>query len=387
MRKATRRIYFSILILLTSLIAMGATTFAWVGMIGNSLFEEFNINLMQVDSDDAEYGIQLSLDGTHFSDAIDPVLLKRQLLKNLGYNKNLVDSYNDDNVNLEFHRINLSQTTTFRYENNENVLKEFFTIRGGQVNNSAKYFWFDLYLRLYKKDGSVDDGDNYLDVYLKQIDGDNGKLGIIDSDSYSTRVINKIYYPSSNPIDNKILGVTGTGSNGLPLGINSLPLNTLIYGDVKVKTANSCRLAFEKYQTKAVGDTSWDYGSVKGLTIFRTGSQLPMYNQDTNEYDFGGVLPKDYNFAYLYHKSLNNDDLEYLDNEVDFQKVLNRGDVLYDERSETSHLITEDDKVTTGNMARFRIKFWFEGWDANCFDVIDRKNVSINLAFSSKGYN
>ena len=375
MRKALRRMYVSILMLGLSIIAIGFTTYAWVGIASNSTFDNFTINLKPNETDDSEYGIQLSLTGKKgdFSDSIDPTNLKRQLLINFGVD---VSRLTDTGVEIEFNKLNLDQCTVSRKDSNPNFFNEFFNMGDGANGAyiTKKYLWFDLYISLYRKDGEEDLGDQNLSIYLRQVENDEGRLEIIDSDISSTNVLNKIKYPSYNPTGRNILG------NGIDFG-------QTITGNVLVKPSTAARLAFQKFDAKEVGDTSWYEDNVKSLTIYRTGSEFPTYNSLTGVYDFGAILEKEYNFAYNYHTSLMGYNFDYMEPYVKFDDVFNRGDILYKDDGITNHIIKDEDGVTTNKMARFRIYFWFEGWDANCFDVIDRQKVSINLAFSTKDPN
>ena len=64
MKKYVKKVYLSIMLVVFSLFAMVATTYAWVGLLTNSTFNEFTINLREYDDPDtADYGIQLSLTG------------------------------------------------------------------------------------------------------------------------------------------------------------------------------------------------------------------------------------------------------------------------------------------------------------------------------------
>lgn len=375
MRKALRRMYVSILMLGLSIIAIGFTTYAWVGIASNSTFDNFTINLKPNETDDSEYGIQLSLTGKQgeFYDSIDPTLLRKQLLENCG-----IDTSNLTNagIEIEFKKLKLDQCTVSRNSEFPNAFNKFFNMGDGvdHPTETNKYFWFDLYISLYRKDGDEDLGDQNLSVYLRQVENDEGRLNIIDSGYNSTKVINKINYPNSNPVGRNILG------NGFNFGQS-------IYGNVTVKTANAARIAFQKFDSQPVGQTAWSYGNIKDLKIYRTGSEFPTYDSVNDVYDFGAVLEKEYNFAYNYHTSLMGYNFDYMENFVKFSDVLNRGDILYKDDGVLNHIITEDDGVTTKKMAHFRIYFWFEGWDSDCFDVIDNQIVSINLAFSTKDPN
>ncbi len=375
MRKALRRMYVSILMLSLSIIAIGFTTYAWVGIASNSTFDNFTINLKPNNTDDSEYGIQLSLTGKkgEFSDSIDPIDLKRQLLENCGVDTSRLTA---SGVEIEFNKLRLDQCTVSRNSTYNNAFNKFFNMGDGvdHPTETNKYFWFDLYISLYRKDGEIDLGDQNLNVYLRQVENDEGKLDILESEVYSTNVLNRISYPNSNPVGRNILG------NGINFGQE-------IYGNVSVKTANSARIALQKFSSRLIGDTSWNYVDIKDLTIYRTGSEFPTYDSINNVYDFGAVLEKDYNFAYNYHVSLMNYNFDYMEPFVKFSDVLNRGDILYKDDGIVNHIVKETDEVTTNKMAHFRVYFWFEGWDADCFDVIDNHKVSINLAFSTKSPN
>ncbi len=157
----------------------------------------------------------------------------------------------------------------------------------------------------------------------------------------------------------------------------------------KSNIANSCRLALEKYIAVDKGHTEQYTGQIyKGLTIYQTGSEYPTYNSITGIYDFGQILPKEYNFARLYYNSLHKDTrIDQVFSDTDFDEILNRGDVTYADDGVVNHIVSQSDGVTTSKMSRFRIYFWFEGWDPDCFDVLDHKTVTLNLSFSTKSPN
>ena len=88
MKKTTRRVYMSILLVVLSLFTAVATTFAWVGITTNTTFDKVTINLKENEDDNnSEYGIQLSLSGKEgtFYDEIPADDIKRQILYNMGY--------------------------------------------------------------------------------------------------------------------------------------------------------------------------------------------------------------------------------------------------------------------------------------------------------------
>ena len=260
----------SILMVGLSLLTMVATTYAWVGLLSNSTLDQFNINVKQATEDDADYGIEMSLTGEEgtFSDSIDLIELKKQILMNTGmYNLSNLDTENK--VNEAFRRHRMVQCSAHLSSYDHNYFERFTDMNNMTTKN---YFMFDLYISLYRKDGVEDLGDQNLSIYLRQVENDEGRLEIIDSDVYSTNIINKLVYPSFNPSGRNILG------NGIDFG-------QTIYGKVSVKTSTAARIAFQKFDPQPIGQTAWSYGNLRDLKVFRTGTEFPSYNSTTGVYD------------------------------------------------------------------------------------------------------
>ena len=60
MRKYFNKLYLSIALVVLSLLTMVATTYAWVGLLTSTTFDEFTINLQEHESDEiSEYTIKL----------------------------------------------------------------------------------------------------------------------------------------------------------------------------------------------------------------------------------------------------------------------------------------------------------------------------------------
>ena len=127
MRKYVNKLTLSIALAVLSLLTMVATTYAWVGLLTGTTFDEFTINLQDHESKEAsEYGIELSLDGIHFADQINPNELKRYLLYNIDptglykdyLKKNSQGNYivNDNLVKRDYEKLRLDQCTTERAE-------------------------------------------------------------------------------------------------------------------------------------------------------------------------------------------------------------------------------------------------------------------------------
>ena len=387
MKKYVRKFYLSIMLVVLSVLTMVATTYAWVGLLTGTTFDEFTINLQDHESKDAsEYGIELSLDGIHFADQINPKELKRYLLYNTDptgvykdyLKKDLNGNYiiNDNLVERDYVKLRVDQCTVERPENPggelANRLGYFKNIRGERTTNFLK---FDLYLSIYKLNSSDDDtSEKKLDLYLRG----NKPLFVANDNSngiYNLNLFNAITYPSAigEYRNNAILGN----------GTNQIKPNQMISGNVKVDITNSCRMAIEKFKAMPKGDPSVLEYDDDEIFIFQTGSIYPTYNQYTGVYDFGGILPSEYNFARLYYNTI------YKQNPLGEvpDLILRRGDTIYQDDGIVNHIINQNDGVTTAKMVCLRIYFWFEGWDSDCFEVIDNKTVTMNLMFNTKGPN
>ena len=390
MKKYIKKVYLSIMLVFFSILTMVATTYAWVGLLTNSTFNEFTINLREYDDPDAaDYGIQLSLTGENgsFRDKIDELELRKQILTNLGYD---LTNYSDNVINKIFSEFKMDQCTV---TGNNYALDTFYDMNHNETKN---YFWFDLYISVYKiyKNGeSPDDYDssNRISIYLRDhiLSSNNAmdeKNGI-----YDFVLANNVTYPSVSGSfkGNPILGNSNITNSILP---NSTVKKDTVYRN---NVANACRVALEKFKSVPKGEPErykTESNIYRGLTIYQSGSMYPTYDPVENIYDFGGILPKEYNFARLYYNSIHADStgLSNIDrkfSDAEFEKILNRGDIVYSDSpdSESNHIVTIDDEVTTQRMIRFRVYFWFEGWDSDCFDVLDKKTVEMSLYLSTKG--
>ena len=368
MRKYVNKLTLSIALVVLSLLTMVATTYAWVGLLTSSTFDEFSINLQFDDGEKSEYGLSFSLTGENgsFKEDISETEIQRVLLTNCGID---VSKYNDNYVNQAFMRNRLDQCTAVR--TGAYSLGNFTNMFGDPTTN---YYWFDLYLSVFKI-GDPEDAmaDNRINLYLKDYVLQARETSTNPNGVYSMRMMNPVTYPGVNPAGENILGRDG----GIPLG-------TTIQDNVAIDISNACRVAFEKYETTDKGDPSAATSiSRKGLYIYQNGSTYPVFDSVKNVYDFGGVLPTEYNFARLYYNTTHPDSPI---GEVP-DEVLNRGDVTFEDDGVTNKIVDLSDNVTTSKMIRFRVYFWFEGWDSDCFDVIDRKDVLVNLSFTTKNPN
>ena len=381
MKKYVKKVYLSIMLIVFSLITMVATTYAWVGLLTNSTFDEFTINLQQNDDDASEYGIELSLDGINFSDNIDSVTLRRQLLKNVGYAN--IDRYTDNQINELFRKHSLGLCTTTSAGDSLNP----FVDMNNEITNN--YYAFDIYISIYKiGEQTTEDSTKNLDLYLRDYIL-TATTPTNDSGVYSYKIVNPVTFPTlpGSYLGNPILSNSNV--------INSIPAGSTISGVVSSNIANTCRVALEKFisvRKKHPEDYEGHY-SRKSVYIYQTGSVYPTYDSQSGIYDFGSILPREYNFARLYYNSIHSEKpIDTYFNDSLYNEILNRGDVTYADDGVVNHIVyggngSNTDKVTTKDMIKFRIYFWYEGWDPDCFEVVNRKTVTLNLSFSTKNPN
>ncbi len=359
-----KKIIFSFSLLGVSLLTMVATTFAWVGITSNSVFDEFSINL-KTDNDTGNYGVQLSLSGADgtFSDSIDGLAVRRQIMKNSGkYDNNMLNAASEDKINVLFSQYEMGQCTPTKssgyselFSSNsvqlfENVLSETYT---------TNFMYFDVYATLYVAkitDSSAET--TPVQLFLRD--------SILSSDEIgSWNMRNPYTYPTSK------IAINGNTYTSPFAG-------QTISGNIKVNPASAARICVQRF--KPIDMYTGTENIVTGHTIYQYDSSIPYYNSSTGLYSFGGMLPTEHNMAQQ----------QYLLARPDAtvpaipEWQLNRGDVVYEDRENIGRLVEESDGLTVGKKIKFRIYFWFEGWDADCFEVIDRRNVNITLSFSNK---
>lgn len=356
-----RKIMITLSFLTLSLLTMVATTFAWVGITTNSIFDEFNIKL-KVDDDHGDYGVQLSLDGRPgtFTDSLDSVLVKRQLLKNLGYRSSQIDNSSDDAINVLFAQQKLDQVTPQKNYGYPEIFKSSnvqpFEDLAGYLSN--KFYWLDVYVTMYLT-SSTADSNVPLSLFLRE--------NILSSDDVgSTILVNDYTYPS-NPCF--VQGNAFTPSF----------LNKKLSGRVNVNPASAARICIQSFEPVDLYDMS--VTEPIRYKLYQYDDMMPNYDNLNNIYSFGGILPGDYNMAFQQYNMMH-PGVELL--EVPEWQI-NRGDITYKDSGDIGQICDKDtDGLYIGKMMKFRIYFWFEGWDSDCFEVIDNRNVNLNLSFSNK---
>lgn len=351
MRILTRKIYMSILVCGLCLFTFFATTYAWVGILTESTFDKFQINLKVTDL--LEYGVEISLTGEEgtFGSEVDQVELKKILLSNMGYNMDLLQS--DEAINRAFSQSTLRCCSAEL--NADNTFSEFKDI---DDRITKKYFKFDLYVSPVKTIDTADDSNYYLDVYLI---GD-----LFEGTVRKVNLINKFVYPSD--FVNNV--------------VNGIQPNTIIKDNVNVDSSSACRLSIQKYNVVEKGKPEQyeDNSEILDCIIYQDGTETPTYDSVNDIYCFGGILEEKYNLALSIYNQKFPQKKKVLPD-----WALNRGDIIYsqDNLNQLVHSSNSQEKVSLSQMMKLTICFWFDGWDSDCFEVIDNSPVKINLNFTN----
>ncbi len=355
-----KRIIFSLTLFGISLLTMVATTFAWVGITSNSAFDEFSIDL-KVDNDTGNYGIQLSLDGRPgtFADSIDDISIKRQLLKNWGYASSTIDKASDDYINVAFNKNHLNPCTPRLYNGNifdsENVQVFDDVLTGNATRN---FYYLDVFVSIYISKGDSTTS-SAVPLFLRESILSSNDIGKV-------QLLNNYTFPSTSIYHN------GTNLTSPLAGYEAK-------GEISVNPASAARVCIQKFDP--VGLYVMTSHTSSGYRIYQYDDYLPGYDPSNDIFAFGGILPEEHNMAYQQFNLIHSD--KQLDQIPEWEKA--RDDVKFVDSGTIGQVCTLGDGLTTDKMMMFRMYFWFEGWDADCFEVIDKKNVNVNLSFSTKG--
>ena len=371
-----KKLYISILTTIVVLFTTVATTFAWVGVFANSTFDEFEFNIKA--SSLEEYSLEISTNGIDFSDTIQFSEIKKQILLNWGYPEEQL--YNNDRIDFLYSTLIHDQCTTIPVVQDNKIIRfnQFTDVHG---DLTTKYYKFDIYISARKNYDTSVTNDYNLDVFLgkKMLSGHiNGK-----------KLINPITFPSDfeNPYDNLI----NNGVFQLPNGYRTVIANeTVSYA--RVDSASACRVGFEKYPVvekyhpEAYNSTQLPNSGI----IYQTDYEYPVYNENDDVYSFGAILPNSSNFATLNYNASEWQftNWKYWTMSIPDEILSTRGvDSITKDTvlsTSTNHLIdstNSNEKIGVNQMMKMTIYFWFEGWDADCWNAINASPVNIDITF------
>ncbi len=394
MRKVVfRKMYMSILATMFVLITSIATTFAWVGMLSTATFGGFEMNLKTIDFDSPYFLTISSIDSTNRSDfgsSVARIDIQKQIMDNNPYiNYSSIDENDAVAVNSFFNRSAKLTPVTTSVEGNQ--LGQFYEMpflkdKKTDLAKSYGFYKFDLYITVDAVAGIQDTTEINANVFLENIaDCIKGTLS-------TSSLVN------GNPF---------TGSSFVPSTTYD-PLNILpnFNSSLTINSESAARIAFEIYDPIALTDTYQSTDTPSELRIYQGGTKTPSVSN--NVYSFGGILPEEYNLAiqelnkiynlnlkltnaklesdssyYLgaYNRFLNDTDRELIDT-LENKRLWTKPNTL----SGTNYLGVHKDTTTNESVQtkmKITVYFWFEGFDADCFQFIDNKNVTIDLAFST----
>ena len=371
MLKATKKVYMSILAILLVFITVVATTFAWVGILTYAQTDTFKMNLKVQDLEN-DYFLSISAtdeegydDEGHFyttySDTANVTELKKQIIKNMGIS--IADLTNDNLVDRKFNQVyQIAPATTTRNTilNDEfHCLESRWGAKSIQTANSKAYYKFDIYISMEHREGdsAINENTNQkMNLFLADI------AQTLTGDISTQVVQNEFTYDPSNLYN----------PNGL-YSVNDV---------VNIDAASAARLALAVYDPILRTDKYSGTETPNRLYIYQGGTQYPTYYSESDTYSFGGILPEEYNLAYYEHvmnKTIKPSEFPIPD------EAINRGDL---ELIENNKDLFDDEYgfgISNGKKTKVKITvyFWFEGWDSDCFEIIDAVNVRININFGT----
>ena len=358
MKQIIRKMNLSIITCILVLVLNVTTTFAWAGLLNYSNVENFDLSLNSLE----DYKLKVSLDGINFSDNIDDLEFKKQILTNMGLYS---IAYTDTNIKREFSKIILNPVTTKRIGNElgpfvsiDEIREEDFNYEGFKESNYVRqsYFNFDIYITLDYVGGETDEiyTDSYKDIYITELSN------LLNGEERS-------YKLKSNYI--------------LENYFKDIELST-----VKVNTSSAARISFTKYQVMERGRPINSH--ILDTFIYQGGTQTP--TEKDGVYSFGGFMNNSDNLAYLEFNDLHEEGPLSIDvfNEFYQNRVNNETgyeDAISIDQLETDHikLIDSNDKLNVNSMIKVNIKMWLEGFDADCFEAIAALPVSFNLVLAN----
>lgn len=360
MHRFLRKIYISLLTIITVIITMFATTYAWVGILSNSTFEKFELNIRA--NKLKNYNLLVSGDDENYFESIPSAVIKKQILNNMGIDCNYDPYTQSQLIDDKFMKNNyMEQVTTYiRSDNTLDDFKYMPYLNNGDttLKKTNKYFKFDIYLKVIPTSGVIEN-ENSININLVLNNIENTITG---TKSVGT-LLNANHF-SYAPSDNYNV-------------LNNIPRT------FSIDSSNAARFSLSIYNPISVADKYTTDLLPNKTLIYQGGSYEPSYNDGI--YNLGGILPEEDNFAIQELNSIYKVNIKMDD------KYLNRKDL--ECKSENSMIWKSPELndsqnylgIQNGIQTKMKITvcFWFEGWDADCINFINKSNAILNLVFAS----
>ena len=393
MKKYKKKIIFMSISFVLVFMTMIATTFAWIGIFTYANTKKFDINLRVLDYD-ADYFLTISSTGKRdsFSEEIDTIELKKQILSNKGKDVSMLT--NDDAISLAYSDIskNIEPVTTLSDNNNSiNHFKKmspynsdviYDPVNGkhylGFLDGKNDCIWFDLYFTVDTKEGISSMSEINSPIFMTTLE--DTVIGNITSHTM-------LMYDSNSTHDFKTIDYNSIGT--LPY-LNYVPIlkNIANSRKININAKNAIRFGFEIFEPIPIDEEYNDINIIKSNKIFSAGSKYPKYIENDDYYDLGDNLPTIYNTAaqeLMNTRSFNfdvpDDVVNRGDISLDYEKGYNQVWTSATDLSSTSNYLGVHNGVQT--KMRLRTYLWFEGWDADCLLGINNTDVVLNLTFAA----
>lgn len=393
MHKVRRKIIFSSISLFVFVITLLATTYAWVGIFTYASTGSFDINL-KVNEIDANYFLVISSTGEFnpsegintFGDEVSIDDIRLQCLKNLGVNTENLTTSKLIEASYIRETSSLSPVTTlingnksfdkfYKYDvfNRNSIYNYDTNTYSMSMEESAEYIKFDLYFSVDTKEGIGEDTEINSNIFLTELED------MLIGKEYNHQILKNNFtdynYPSTSS-DDLILKL----NESIPL-LKSIPLSKR----VKINSANAVRVGFELYEPVNIESNYTGNEKVVASSIYHAGKTIPNYNSDDDIYDFGGIIPTEYNTAAQELMNLKVGLEAYVP-----ENAINRGDLeINEDNSQIWQKPSSYNQPLLGvhNGVRTKMKvsvyLWYEGWDADCLLGLSKSTVSLNLAFTA----
>ncbi len=352
-----KKIYFSLFLSFMCVLTTVTCTFAFLRTNKNVLVDQFSLNIGGKGTNSKKGDLVLSVDGVNFSDTLSEYDLKKAILKSRGYN-----SFNMDNnsINTIYNReVRLLDVTPTNYLD---LTKGFNTLNHYDSDvTSSGVISFDLYVSTTNQ--NYTDG-NYLTLYF--------------SEELMTEGCESVY-------SDLLISLEDTHPT-----LGKIPQT------IKVNAANALRLGVVTYDTM-------DKGVVRDTNQLT--SQIYRFDDNvcssTDTYNFGGITPKfidteagtvqvspdDANYSEGYTFNTMQKYYNVIMNEKITDDRFNDSSLIYrdtyDKYIYNSNIIDTSYKLTYNKMVKLKIYLWIEGWDSDCFNVILKSKISLDLLFTT----
>jgi len=394
MRGISKKMFISILTSVIVFVTMVATTFAWVGIFTYANTDSFKMNLKVNKS--SNYFLTISgNDSTSNSDYSDEVplnVIQRQVLKNYGYNLKddestvYIDALYNNKTNI------VPATPSFNEDNNISFFEKIVNLANGPISfeKTNGFIKFDIYLSVNTLEG-IDEETTGINSYIVLDELANTLVGI--KNEYVLTNGNTIRKNRFAPSDFD-WQLYSAHSSLTTKSINDLG-EEILNDKVSITTDSSsaARFALEIYNPIKLTDTYTGNETPVNTIVYQGGSALPTYDDNTDVYSMGGILPEEYNFALQEANSLYIRNLTIPDKVKTYESNVrtltgSKKDNYIWNAPEYSDIDTNSINylgVMNGIQTKQKITiyFWFEGWDSDCTWVIDTKRVTMNLTFTA----